>query len=357
MLLRAVECQTFRCLTEVAFSPSPGVNIVRGGNAQGKTSLLEAILYAATSKSHRTSVDGDLAQHGQEGFSVTATAQRNAGEIRTEARWWRGAKRFKVNGVPQERVSEILGRINVVFFSPEDVELVKGTAAFRRRFLDMELSQIHPGYLAALQQYRQALKQRNELLRRGTSDGEMLDIWDVQLAQHGRDIVQSRAAFVATLSSHAAQAYAAIAGAESLKVAYVPNVREEEDLLAVLSRVRNSDRKRGVTQRGPHRDDIELRIQDKVARSFASQGQQKSAALALKLAEVELVRGRVGEYPILMLDEVLAELDAARSQRLAEAIGPQVQCILTTTDLSVSGGPFGGDAANFHISEGHLEAT
>lgn len=354
MYLTQMKCERFRCLAEVCFAPEPGINVIRGDNAQGKTTLLEAILFAATSKSHRTASEGDLVQYGAEGFSVRTWAQRADREITIEANWWQGAKRFKVNGVAQTRLSDILGRLNVVLFSPEDVELVKGGAASRRRFLDMEISQIDAGYLNALQQYRQVLRQRNELLRVPQPDPSLVAVWDAQLARHGASVITGRAGFIEELSGRAAQAYARIAESESFAVAYQPDVRSPEDLAAVLDKSRDSDIRRRMTQRGPHRDDLEILIGEHPARHYGSQGQQKTAALALRLAELDLVRAHIGEYPVLLLDEVLAELDAHRAERLLGAIGPEVQCIMTTTERERSRIPFAAKAS-FRVERGCLE--
>ncbi len=355
MRLLSLKCQGFRCLSPVHFEPGPGLTVIRGGNAQGKTTLLEAVLFVTTSKSHRTNLEQDLVHHGEEHFQVKATAARCDREVRLEANWWKGVKRFKVNGVPQARVSDILGRIHVVFFSPEDVDLVKGGAAGRRRFLDMELSQVSPSYLSALQQYRQLLRQRNELLRGHAPDPDLLDVWDVQLAQAGAVLISERSAFSEEIAGYACSAYATIAQQEGLRVEYCPNVEKPEDLADVLQQARATDLRRRQTTRGPHRDDLALWVAERPARTFASQGQQKTAALALKLAELEWIKARVGEYPVLMLDEVLAELDAQRVRMLFEAIGEEVQCLMTTTVLSPSESWLGPETVNFRIERGCLE--
>lgn len=350
-----LECRQFRRLSDIHFEPSPGLNIIRGNNAQGKTTVLEAILYAATSRSHRTNTESELVQHGAAGFHVQVWGRRNDREAAIEANWWEGVKRFKVNGIPQTRLSDILGRLNVVLFSPEDVDLVKAGAAKRRRFLDMELSQIQPRYLNALQHYRQVLRQRNELLHKSHLDMDVLAAWDTQLALHGRTIIHERRRFIEELAEQAAAAYARIADGEAFHLAYQPDVKRVDDLEAVLEKARPSDMKRRVTTRGPHRDDVDMFIAEHPARNYGSQGQQKTAALALKLAELELVKSRIGEYPVLMLDEVFAELDAQRSRELLAAIHPQVQCIITTTGTA---GHLGGiDATAFRIEAGNLEKT
>ncbi len=355
MRLLSLHCRAFRSLSETEFAPGPRLNIIHGGNAQGKTTVLEAILYAATSKSHRTNLDTELPQYGAGAFHVRIQAQRGGHGVSIEAHWLNGTKRFKVNGIPQTRLSDVLGRVNVVFFSPEDIELVKGGAASRRRFLDMEISQIHPGYLHALQQYRLALRQRNELLRADRPDPDLLAVWDVQLAEHGAAIIRLRGDYVAELSRRATEAYARIAQAEPLTLVYQPDVLPAEDLGAVLAKMQASDIKRRATQRGPHRDDLDILIAERPARSHASQGQQKTAALAVKLAELELVNARAGEYPVLMLDEVLAELDAHRAEHLLDAIPLEVQCILTTTEQQRRPGRFESDCAYFRIEGGRLE--
>lgn len=354
MVLRELKAEGFRCLRAVHFVPGRGVNVISGDNAQGKTSLLEAILYAATSKSHRTSQEGELVRHGRPGFRIEADGERVDRPVSIEATWWRGQKRFKVNGVAQDKVSDILGKMPVVFFSPEDVELVRGTAAVRRKFLDMEISQLEPAYLRALQQYRQALKQRNELLKQDHLEPSLLEVWDEQLAGHARILVRRRELFVEELSSSGTQAYETIAGKERMTVSYAPNIAPGEDVLRVLQETRERDRRYGLTHRGPHRDDVELSISGKPARQFASQGQQRTAALALKLAELRLVRQRIEEYPILMLDDVLSELDTKRSSRLFQAIPEGVQCLLTTTHLSAGAVPDGVACTFFEIRQGVL---
>lgn len=332
MHLAQLRCERFRIVSALDFTPGPGINVIRGNNAQGKTSILEAVLFLATSKSHRTRNEAELVQHGADRLAVSGRVVRKDRDIRLEAAWWQGAKRFKVNGIPQDRVSDILGKVHVVFFSPEDVGLVRGAAAQRRQFLDMELSQLTPAYLAALQQYRTVLRQRNELLRTTPPDMASLDVWDAQLARYGTVLMERRHAFIERLGPMACAAYHRIAQHEPFQAVYRPDVDfARENLAEVLVKARPADLRRGITTRGPHRDDVALEVGGKAARNFASQGQQRTAALAVKLALLELIREDVGEPPILMLDDVLSELDPGRARRLMEAIGPDVQCLFTAT--------------------------
>jgi len=355
MFLIRLHVHNFRCIADLDFGAAPGINVIHGENAQGKTSVLEAILFAATSKSHRTNTEDDLVRHRAPGFNIRIEAMRAGQPLKIEAFWLQGAKRFRINGIPQTRLSDLLGRLNVVFFCPEDIELVKGGAAVRRLFLDMELSQIDPGYLAALQHYRQALRQRNELLRAPVPDPALIAPWDVQLARHGAILIERRARFIADLSTHASSAYAMIARGEALTIAYQPDIANPAGLLEALTKALTTDIKRRVTSAGPHRDDIDIQVADRPARSHASQGQQKSAALAIKLAEVHLVHERTGEYPVLMLDEVLAELDEHRAGLLFQAIPPEVQCLVTTTAPMEKLPELGRGAQHYRIHGGHLE--
>lgn len=349
------EARGFRCLEHVTFSPGPGLNLLRGENAQGKTSVLESILFLCTSKSHRTSNERELLREGSESFHLKCSAARPEREVRLEANWWKGQKRYRVNGVAQPRLSDILGNVNVVFFSPEDVELIKGGAGARRQFLDMELSQIEPRYLQALQQYRLVLRQRNEALRLPNPDRDLISVWDVQLAQRGTALRAQRAEFVAQLQEVARARHESIAAGETLSLQYEPDIRDDEDYEGVLKRTLQTDLKRQQTTRGIHRDDIAIEVGGQLARSFGSQGQQKTGTLAVRLAEVELVKQRTGDYPILMLDEVLAELDAKRSRQLFLAVPPEVQCIATTTQLSGMPPGYEGKPQSFRMEGGRLE--
>jgi DNA replication and repair protein RecF len=357
MRLIEFKCDAFRALSEVDFQPCPGINVVSGSNAQGKTTLLEAILFAATSRSHRTNTESELVRHGEDHFRLLAHVARREREVTVEAHWWQGAKRFRVNGVAVTRVSDILGKFHVVMFCPEDIGLVKGSASGRRRFLDMELSQLYPEYLHALQQYRQALRQRNELLKHDSPKPDLLDVYDEQLATHGVVLIRERSAFLSSLANLAAEAYGRIADMEKLEIVFRPDVADPSALADTLARSRLSDIRRNMTMRGPHRDDFDFSITGANARTFASQGQQKCAAIALKLAETALIRERTGEYPILMLDEVLAELDSTRARQLFESMPPPMQCIITTTHAP-GAMPFSALAhACFRILHGKLETV
>ncbi|OQC06762.1 MAG: DNA replication and repair protein RecF [Candidatus Hydrogenedentes bacterium ADurb.Bin101] len=356
MRLTRVQCGQFRGLKDMDFIPGPRFTLLSGANAQGKTSMLEAILYAATTRSHRTSSDDELARYGTSEFHIRIDACSVAGApVYIEANWWRYAKRFKVSGIPQTRLSDVLGKICVTFFAPEDIVLVKGAASGRRLYLDLQLSQMMPPYLRALQRYRQALRQRNELLRRQCADPELLAPWESQLAVHGKILVTERDACVRELSDIAATLYGRIVEEEPLELVYKPDIADPENIARVLGETRNGDLQRKTTGRGPHRDDMEIRISGKEARNYGSQGQQKSAALVLKLAEVELTLRRMGEYPVVLLDEALAELDSGRAARLFSAIPDEAQALITTAHPEQLPAISPEDMQHFHIEGGRLE--
>ena len=354
MYLKKLKCQGFRSLHRLTIEPGPGLNVIRGANAQGKTTVLEALLYLATSRSHRTTVDRELVGHGDLGFRIEAEIERKDRTVKLYAAYWDKVKRFSINGVPVTKISEILGRINVVFFAPEDVSIVRGSASDRRLYIDMGLSQLDNAYVRALQSYRTVLRQRNELLRNDRPDPAQLDVWDAQLAEHARRVTAARAHYVDSLAPYAKEAYHTIAEDEQFGLKYAPDIATDADPLKVYQETRERDIRRGHTSRGPHRDDLQFRIEEEAARSFGSQGQQRSAALAMKLAEARLAQQRTGEYPILMLDDVLSELDDDRARRLMTALPKDQQCLLTTTEVSARDELFGEDAVYHHIEKGAL---
>lgn len=348
-------CRHFRGLSDMEFTPGAGINLLYGGNAQGKTSVLEAILYAATARSHRSTNDADLVCHEKEDFHIYLEGETAKRSLSIEAHWWKGAKRFKVNGVAQNRLSDLLGQLCVVFFSPDDIALIKGGASVRRLFLDMELSQLSTPYLRALQQYRQALRQRNEMLKHLQFDAELMGLWEAQLAAQGSRLMDERAAYIAQLSAIASPLYSQIVEKEPLEIIYTPDIPDKEEFASLLERSRKTDQQRRSTGRGPHRDDLDILISGRSARVFASQGQQKSAALIVKLAEVALVHGRLGDYPLILLDEAVAELDENRTHRLFRALPEGAQVLITTAQPAQLPETIRSDSRVFRLEKGTLE--
>lgn len=359
----------FRNYTHQDLSFGNGVNILLGENAQGKTNALEAVYCLAVGKSHRTRHDADLVRWGENESKVTAHVLFDNGrQLEFCIEYQPTGKKALVNGILQAKMTEFIGHFQVVLFAPEDLQLVKGSPAGRRRFLDMELGQTQAAYLHHLSRYLRALQQRNRLLKsHAPQDPAMLDAFDGQLAEHGAELWHRRFAFVSDLRDPARTLHESVAsGRERLTIRYacaVKGVSEETDLASLrgllqesLAARRGSDLQTGFTSVGPHRDDLDLLLDNQPLQSFASQGQQRTVALSVRLAELDVIRREVGEYPVLLLDDVLSELDDARQRNLVLAMTEKVQTLLTTTSLFQLSGPLADRSRLFHVQSGIIVA-
>ena len=344
MLVRSLTLRNYRNYRELFLEFCGSIDIFLGANAQGKTNILEAVYYAALGRSHRTRDDGALIRW-QESEAILHLALERMGahqELRFE---FRKDHRRQIlwNGHPI-RVKDLMGKLNVVLFSPEDLFLVKGSPAGRRRFLDGELSQASPAYYQELLSYTRLVSQRNALLKRIRSrkaNAAMLEPWDAQLAKSAARITKRRMAAVKKLNMLANLMQRRISGnEENLSVAYAIHGMEEtvaQDLFAwynnKMNELREMDILRGSTGIGPHHDDLVLSVNGIDLRSYGSQGQQRTGALALKLSELEFLRSETGEYPVLLLDDVMSELDMSRRRQLLHFIGRErIQTLITATD-------------------------
>lgn len=364
MRITRLRLNQYRNYSALDLAPHSGINVLVGDNAQGKTNAIEAVFLCAFGRSHRTSRDGDLIRSGQPGGYVGAELTSSVtGSHQIEIKLRAGErKRLLIDRQPAARLGELMGVLNVVMFAPEDLALVKGGPGERRRFLDMELSQCKPAYFYALQQYNAALRQRNALLKSppGTIRPGMLEMWDVQLAALGAQIMEARRGFVERLYAIAKELHTRLSGGrEELGLAYVPNVAFEagQELTGCLEEAlcisAQEDIKRGFTTAGPHRDDMAIYIGDVDVRAFGSQGQQRTAALSIKLSELALLQEEKGEAPVLLLDDVLSELDPSRQRFLMESV-EGCQCFLTCTALEGIRGAGLDVGAVFRCREGAL---
>jgi DNA replication and repair protein RecF len=337
----------FRNHPEVELPLEPGVTVLVGANGQGKTNLVEALGYVATLSSHRVSADGPLVRQGAERAVVRAAVVRDARTTLIEVEITPGrANRARLNRSPVARPREVLGILRTVLFAPEDLALVKGDPAERRRFLDDLLVARSPRYAGVRADYDRVLKQRNALLksagvargRGSTVELPTLDVWDSHLATTGAELLAARLALTADLGPVVAKAYAALA-AESgpAELRYVSSIGDAVPtdraeialaLLEALGRSRRADLERGISLVGPHRDELRLDLADMPARGYASHGESWSYALALRLAAYDLLTEDGGE-PVLILDDVFAELDTRRRARLAELVAPAEQVLVT----------------------------
>jgi DNA replication and repair protein RecF len=349
--VRRVELADFRSYERVEVDFEPGPNVLVGPNGYGKTNLVEAIGYVATLDSHRVSSDQPLVRHGAERAIVRCAIVHDGRELLVELEIVPGkANRARLGRSPLGRARDVIGALRLVLFAPEDLALVRGDPAERRRYLDDLLAQRQPRYAGVRADYDRVLKQRNALLRTAylarkvagrAGDLSTLDVWDVHLAQHGADLIAGRLELCAALGTHVAKAYDAVsAGRGEARIAYegkswcdgpvgdVDRAGIEERLAEALAGARTSEVERGVTLVGPHRDDILLTLGELPAKGYASHGESWSYALALRLAAFELLRAE-GIEPVLVLDDVFAELDAGRRDRLADMVASASQVLVT----------------------------
>ncbi|MBR4235339.1 MAG: DNA replication/repair protein RecF [Clostridia bacterium] len=343
MVIKEIILKNYRNYESAEIAPCAEVTVFTGGNAQGKTNILEAVYLCCTGRSHRTSHDRELIKTGEDIAYVKLTVLRRDGEHEVEIALSGAGKRIiKINGSRAARSGELLGHVTGVLFAPEDLRMVKDGPALRRRFMDMELSQLRPSYYYALQRYNRALKQRGALLRQiaaGAQTADTLDMWDEELIQSGSEIMHIRAEFVKKLAERASVIHSGISGEkERLDVTYEPDTEIRQSaadtacaLGEALLACRANDIKRLVTSAGPHRDDIGVFVNGMDARAFGSQGQVRTCALSLKLSEIELMREETGEAPVLMLDDVMSELDPERRRLLIDRL-TGVQTLVTCTD-------------------------
>jgi DNA replication and repair protein RecF len=342
---------------------SENVNVFCGENGQGKTNALEAIGLLAIGKSHRTSRDKDLIAWEEERASVDGVVQALHGERHLRLEFSQAGRKAFVNRVQQTKMTDFVGHFQVVLFAPEDLQLVKGGPKERRRFIDVELGQTQPLYLHHLANYGRTLQQRNKILKSGVFDDGYLASFDDQLALYGAHVISRRLRFLAKLQPVAQQIYMDISnGREAFDFQYtstVPRVHLEmpveeiaEQFARSLSDRRQSDMRMGYTSVGPHRDDLQLFLNGQDVQSFASQGQQRTIALSLRLAEIDFIYREIGEYPVLLLDDVLSELDDKRQRNLVLSMSQKVQTIITTTSLFHLEDELAAGARLFDVSSG-----
>ena len=336
MFIESIELLNYRNYKQLHMDFHSGTNVLYGDNAQGKTNILEAVYVCSTTKSHKGSKDKEIVRFGEEESHIKMTVRRDGIPYRIDMHLKKNrTKGVAVNGVPIKKASELFGIVNVIFFSPEDLNIIKNGPAERRRFLDLELCQLNKVYVYDLVQYNRVVVQRNKLLKEMDSDPslkETLNIWDSQLVRFGSELIRLRTRFVEELNELIREIHFHLSGEkEELEIRYEPYVTPET-FEAELSRNRNQELRQRLTLTGPHRDDLNFIVNGADIRKFGSQGQQRTAALSLKLSEIELVKRTVKDYPVLLLDDVLSELDGKRQEHLLSEIS-HIQTLITCTGL------------------------
>jgi len=369
MYVKNIHLKHFRNYEQLDLTFENKVNIILGENAQGKTNLLEAIYVLAMAKSHRTNNDRELIHWDQDYAKIEGRVEKRNTSLPLELSITKRGKKAKLNHIEQSRLSQYVGNFNVVMFAPEDLNIVKGSPGIRRRFIDMEIGQVSPVYLYQVSQYNKILHQRNQYLKllqaKTQKDMTLLDIYTAQLIELAAKIVLKRYEFLKLLEEWAQSIHKGISrGLESLEIRYNPsvNVSEGDSLTKMITvyeekygSVKAREIDRGVTLFGPHRDDISFLVNGRDVQVYGSQGQQRTTALSVKLAEIELIKSEIGEFPVLLLDDVLSELDDYRQSHLLSTIQGKVQTFVTTTSVEGIDHITIKEADTFYVEKGKVE--
>ncbi|MCR5670269.1 MAG: DNA replication/repair protein RecF [Butyrivibrio sp.] len=346
MIIKSLELTDFRNYENLKIDFDRGTNILYGDNAQGKSNILEAIFVSATTKSHKGSKDKEIIRFGQEEAHIRTILEKDGAEYRVDMHLRKNkTKGIAIDGQRIKKASDLIGKLNVVFFSPEDLSIIKNGPSERRRFMDMELCQLDQIYLNSLSKYNKLVVERNKVLKdlfEHPENSVLLDVQDKQLCEYGSVIIKARERFIAELNEIISPIHEKLTGGkELLSVFYEPNV-EAAQFEKKLSQARKKDMYLKQTTIGPHKDDFSFIIKKSNEadsqtegidiRKYGSQGQQRTASLSLKLSEIEIVKKAKKENPVLLLDDVLSELDSNRQNYLLNTIG-DIQTIITCTGL------------------------
>jgi len=365
MILFSLLVRNFRMIEEAVLSLGSGIQLFLGANAQGKTSLIEAILFLSTSTSHRTRREEELIRWGGETAFLRGDAEEEGEKIRIECGLEKKRKSVKIDGAALPRIGDLYGHLRTVLFAPEDLEIVSGGPQMRRRFLDMSIAQIDREYITLLQKYRRTMEQRNAILKKLQNDPHgsgmrELAVWDQPFLEYAARIIHRRGETVRSLAPLAEEFYSALADDGPLGISYPPGEEKNLDeiannLMERLERSRAAEIERGSCQIGPHRDDPSFSLKEKNLAQFGSQGQKRTAALALRLAEARLCAAKTGRRPILLIDDVVYEMDNRRRARFWERIDLDGQLIVTATSREHLGAEL-IPAKIFQVNDGTIRA-
>lgn len=347
MLINRLKLRNFRNYESLSIDFEKDYNIIYGNNAQGKTNIIEAIFLCASGRSHRTSKDLELLKTGTPGYYIGLSLEKEEEVSEIEIHYAKDErKKISVNEIPLKKTGELMGRLNAIIFSPEDLLIIKEGPSERRRFLDITLSQLKPSYYFDLQQYARILFQRNSLLKEMVNKKELMstiDIWNHHLIKTGSKIMSARREFIEKLHNKASFRHDRLTrGAEQLSIGYMPSfgIEKEDGIETIekkfeyaLKKAASREAFKGSTLYGPQRDDYDIVLNGMSTKIYGSQGQQRTSVLSLKLAEIDIMREETGEFPVLLLDDVLSELDNSRQEYLFENI-ESIQTFITCTDRS-----------------------
>ncbi len=357
MFVKKLTLKNYRNYENAVFDFIDGINILVGDNAQGKTNCAEAVFYLCTGYSPRASKDRQVVKYGEKSAEVIGVCESRFGLTEVKIDFLLTKKNITINGVPIKKTGELMGNINSVFFNPGELKLIQQSPEDRRRFMDISLSQMDRQYYYSLQTYRKILEQRNNLLKSDDLDTvyQTLPLWDKELSHYAVEIINKRRDFIEKLTPYAKAEHAYITGGGDLELALeTPHYQGggENEIFNLLSNRVEKDLILGYTTIGPHRDDIKIKVNGEDVKVFGSQGQQRTVAIALKLAEVSLFKDRFSEFPILILDDALSELDSKRRNRLIDRLS-EFQTIITLTDIPEELST--KNAKIFNINSGKIE--
>lgn len=359
MLIKYLQLMNYRNYKELSIELGKNVNVFMGDNAQGKTNILEAIYYCGFARSHRTNRDRELVNWNENKALINLYVKRERIDKKISIAIFKdGKKAINVNSIKINKISELIGAFNVVMFSPEDLKIVKESPGIRRKFIDMELSQLNNKYYYSLVQYNKVLNERNSVLKTKKLDEYMLDIYDAQLGSFAKYIIQERLKYIEFLNKHGKQIHKDItSGKESIEFKYHTSIKLkdsiEEDIISALKANRKRDMEKGLTSIGPHRDDILIYINGIDAKSFGSQGQQRTSVLTIKFASLRIIKEQTGEYPVLLLDDVLSELDFSRKKYILSSI-QDIQTVITCTGIEDINEYLDENSKVFRVKEGSV---
>lgn len=337
MYIKKVKLENFRNYDNLEVEFKKDFNLIYGNNAQGKTNILEAIYLSAIGKSFQTNKDSEMIKIGKEKAKVEIEYETKdrEGKITVEIA---DKKTFFINGIKQKKISDIIGKINIVLFYPDNIDIIKGGPAERRRFLDIMISQLKPNYIHILNKYLKTLDQRNAYLKQIKFDNkskDMLEIWDESLSQLSYQIYTYRSEYIHKIKEKIKVIHNKITNCgqqdEKIEISFISSGKSQKDFYENLLRNRENDIRKGYTSTGSHRDDFDIYINDKKVNVYGSQGQQRTSVLSLKLTELNIIQDEIGESPILLLDDFMSELDENRRNNLTNAIENN-QVFITCTD-------------------------
>ncbi len=373
MYLEKISLINYRNYESLSKNFSAQINLLVGANAQGKTNILEAIYYLAIGKAYRSARENQLIKWGNQHFKISGEIKNKISRsnleiiFQNENQFNKGNKEIKINGIKIRRMADFLGNLTAVLFAPEDLNIVKGSPLERRKLLDNDISQVNPGYFSQLQKYQKILNQRNHLLKRMIGREKALaelEIWNMQFLNMCEKIIQKRLQVVEKLTPLTRLMQRKLTGGqENLEFKYLFNRQQEikngypirDILITEMEKVQKEELLRGITLCGPHRDDLLFILNGINLKSYGSQGQHRTAVLAIKLAELEFFKGESGEYPLLLLDDVLSELDQERRACLIKIIEDKlIQCFITTTEDVQFLWKNKKNIASFYVEKGSL---